>query len=601
MKKTILCIAFSLLGMSSTFAAKANPTPFKVMQSDGTELTVCLYGDEHFSWYATTDGALIIPVGKNFYIAQTEEDGSLKATPQLAHDLHLRGNIEIQTIKKQDKLKYFQALDTEMSSLSLRKSIGIGGTQPYFSHVGSPKALVLLVQFPDRQFLSEDPVTAFDYLMNADADAEAPSAITDYYQYKNYQNYGSTKQYFHDMSLGTFTPQFDVKGVVTVSKSYTYYGEDSGSSKDIHYTEMVKEACELAKSELGINFADYDANNDGIVDLVYIIHAGYGQNNGAPANTLWAKTNLTSAITTIDGKTIAPHSIVCEQNGYPGTTENPMPNFFSGVGVICHEFSHCLGLPDLYPYNTKAYVNNQEPEKWDLMDAGEYLRNGYCPAPYTPWELDIMGWTPGIEELGSTPQQLILAPYNEERKAYKITADNGEYLLLQNIQQEGWGERLLSHGLLIYHVDYSRDHVGLDYRMNQTPHKPEFSILPADGIVLSGYLSGSGKTYTTAQYNESHYADPFPGKNGVTELLEAKLNSTTLTNLLYNIKEDANGVISFDYLKDITNGIATPSVQDKVQTASAIYTLDGQYLGTDAKKLKKGIYLIGKKKVVVSD
>ena len=209
-----------------------------------------------------------------------------------------------------------------------------------------------------------------------------------------------------------------------------------------------------------------------------------------------------------------------------------------------------------------------------------------------------MGWNAGIETLDKEPKQITMEPYfSGNRKAYKIEADNGEYLLLQNLQRTGWGIGYMSHGLLIYRIDYKRSNVGLDYRMNQTPNEPEVTVLPADGVILNGYLNG--KSHTKQEYYESQWADPFPGYKKVTELLEAKLNNTTLTNLLYNIKETKDGVITFDYLKDYATGIDQTLADKDTEKNQSIFSLDGRYLGNDASKLTKGIYIIGKKKVVI--
>ena len=593
MKKILLSIAFALLGFSSSFAAKAYPGPITVIQSDGTELTVYLHGDEHFSWSSASDGTLLVQVGKNYYVAQVEEDGTLKATPQLAHNPESRNATEKNMAEAQDKDSFFKATDAGLQSLAKSLNTDIASNISYFPHNGAPKALVILVQFPDCKFLSKDPKTAFNYFLNAESGKQAPEALTSAYLGTNY---GSVKQYFTEMSKGAFTPVFDVAGVVTVNRSYTYYGQDaSENNRDIYSKDLVVEACKLAKSQLGVNFSDYDLNNDGKADLVYIIYAGIGQNLGGDANTIWAHTRA-GVNYTIDNETnIYSYGLNCELNAPDKTTTN----YISGIGVFCHEFSHCMGIPDLYPYNTAAYVNNQEPEYWDLMDAGEYWNRGFNPAAYSPWELDIVGWDSNIETLGNTAQQLELQPYYQDRKVYKIEAHDGQYLLLQNLQKDGWWKGFPSHGLLIHRIDYNKPTVGLDYRMNQTPGSPEVTILPADCIILSGYLSGKGKTYTDKEYQLSHLSDPFPGRNNVTQLTEAKLNNgVLLTNLLYNIKE-TDGVITFDYLKDFTTGIDSPITNIDADKDARIYTLDGRYLGTDASKLGKGVYVIGKKKVVI--
>ena len=596
MKKILLSIAFALLGISSSFAAKAYPGPINVIQSDGTTLTVYLHGDENFSWSSTSDGVLLVQVGKNYYVAQVEEDGTLKATPQLAHNPESRNATEKYMAEAQDKDSFFKATDASLQSLAKSLNTDIASNISYFPHNGAPKVLVILVQFPDCKFLSSNPKTAFNYFLNAESGDPAPEALTSAYINNNY---GSVKQYFTEMSKEAFTPVFDVAGVVTVSKSYTYYGEDSKTDPnkhDVNCKDMVVEACQLAKSKLGVNFSDYDLNNDGKADLVYLIYAGIGQNIGGAANTIWAHTGA-GANYTIDNSTqIYSYGVNCELN----TPDNKgTKNYLTGIGVFCHEFSHCMGIPDLYPYNTAAYVNNQEPEYWDLMDAGEYWNLGFNPAAYSPWELDIVGWDSNIETLNNIPQQLELQPYYKDRKVYKIEASDGQYLLLQNLQKVGWWKGFPYHGLLIHRIDYNKPTIGLNYRMNQTPGSPEVTILPADGIILSGYLSGDGKTYTSTEYQQSHFGDPFPGSKKVTQLTEAKLNNdVVLTNLLYNIKE-TNGIITFDYLKDFTTGIDSPITNVEADKDASIYTLDGRYLGTDASKLGKGVYVIGKKKVVI--
>lgn len=598
MKKILLTLAFALAGMASSFAAKAYPEPFTVTQSDGTSLTVTLHGDENFSWSTTSDGVLLVQIGSNYYVAQVEEDGSLKATPQLAHNVELRSETEKSLAKSQDRKKFYEATDGQWTALSKSLGTGISTSRKYFPHTGngenSPRVLVLLVQFPDCKFQSSDPKTVFNYYLNATKGEAAPEALTSCYKGTNL---GSVREYFKDMSNGAFTPIFDVAGVVTVSKSYTYYGEDI-PTRDYNLVELATETCKLAQSELGIDFSKYDLNNDKAADLVYIIHAGYGQNLGNATNTIWSKTMIGANLELDDDQSVYTCAFNCELNATPAVPGK----YITGIGLFSHEFSHCMGIPDLYPSNENAYLDNQEPEYWDLMDAGEYLRNGYKPAPYSPWEMDVMGWDCDIETLDNTPRQITLPPCHKERKVYKIEAPDGQYLLLQNVQQKGWWAGIYNHGLLIQRIDYSRSTVDTRYQLNNIPYNPEVTILPADGVVINGYLAGDGSQYqyTRAQYLDSHYGDPFPGSENVTSLTEAKLNKdVSLTNLLYNIKENEDGSISFDYLKDFTTSIDNTSIVSKEHADNRIFSLDGRYLGTDKSQLGKGVYIIGGKKVVV--
>lgn len=597
MKKILLSIVFALMGIASGFAAKAHTGLTTITQRDGSQLTIRLHGDEHFSWYSTADDVLIVQVGSNYYVAQVEEDGTLKATPQLAHNAGERGTVEEQVINNQNKEKFLNLLNAEPQALA--KTIGTV-TPAYFPHTGSPKALVILVEFQDVKFKTSDPVATFTHYLKGAEGKAAPEANNAYVT-KGMVNYGSVSQYFNDMSQGKFTPQFDIVGPVTVSKNSAYYGGNVGNSTDVNFAQMIAEACKGVSTK--VNFADYDQNNDGYVDLVYVIYAGYSESiNGNSSDCLWPKSGInkfyepgTSNLLKLNGKKICRYGINNELNATPSDWIDGKP-LLNGIGLFCHEFSHTMGLPDLYPTVVTSRVDNQNPEYWDLMDGGEYTYNGYFPTPYSPWEMDVMGWTAPIE-LGDEAKQVSLNSYASDRTAYKINGENDEYLLIQNIQTEGWWRgitKAFKTGMLVWRIDYPYTTVSLDNRLNNEKGKPNVMIVPADGYVISAY----NKQRTEEEYNLSLKGDPFPGTTNKTELLSVELNNSTLKKPFYNIKE-TNGVITFDYLNDYATGIDSPVIQQNQEKDTRIFTLDGRYLGTDVSQLTKGVYIIGKKKVII--
>lgn len=597
MKKILLSIVFALMGIASGFAAKAHTGLTTITQSDGSQLTIRLHGDEHFSWYSTADDVLIVQVGSNYYVAQVEEDGTLKATPQLAHNAGERGTVEEQVINNQNKEKFLNLLNAEPQALA--KTIGTV-TPAYFPHTGSPKALVILVEFQDVKFKTSDPVATFTHYLKGAEGKAAPEANNAYVT-KGMVNYGSVSQYFNDMSQGKFTPQFDIVGPVTVSKNSAYYGGNVGNSTDVNFAQMIAEACKGVSTK--VNFADYDQNNDGYVDLVYVIYAGYSESiKGNSSDCLWPKSGInkfyepgTSNLLKLNGKKICRYGINNELNATPSDWIDGKP-LLNGIGLFCHEFSHTMGLPDLYPTVVTSRVDNQNPEYWDLMDGGEYTYNGYFPTPYSPWEMDVMGWTAPIE-LGDEAKQVSLNSYASDRTAYKINGENDEYLLIQNIQTEGWWRgitKAFKTGMLVWRIDYPYTTVSLDNRLNNEKGKPNVMIVPADGYVISAY----NKQRTEEEYNLSLKGDPFPGTTNKTELLSVELNNSTLKKPFYNIKE-TNGVITFDYLNDYATGIDSPVIQQNQEKDTRIFTLDGRYLGTDVSQLTKGVYIIGKKKVII--
>lgn len=609
MKKILLSIAFAFMGITSSFAAKAYSGPITVIQSDGTELTVYLHGDEHFNWLTTADGALIKQEGNSYYIAKVNTDGSLKATKFLAHNADNRPMAEAKAIKSQNKEQFYNsAVEKQAATSNMLKSMGTGNSGSnynvkYFPHTGSPKALVILVEFSDIQFQSGKKAKGvFEHYLKAqpgDALPDGYEAYTASNKYEKFRNYGSVSQYFYDMSQGAYTPQFDVVGPYKLGNPSSYYGK----GKYDNVNDLVKDACTEAYKD-GVDFSKYDADNDGNVDLVYVIYAGYPASMSSDESDIWPKSGYSqtaNGFCTFNDKHVNRYGIHAELNWNKLATQQN-GYMLSGIGLFCHEFSHTLGLPDLYPTIKDSQVDNQNPEMWDLMDGGEYTYNGgYSPTPYSPWEMENMGWKAPIE-LEDKAQTISMESYDKNMLSYKIKGENNEYLLLQNIQPNGWWYRLAhkyNSGLLVWRIDYDNKDVNAFDNPNNTMGKPKVTIVPADGYIISDYTKGEGQE-AQKQYDASLAGDPFPGSNNVKQLLSVTLNKSTLNKPFYNIAEDKDaGVITFDYLEDLSTGIDTPITHIDANKDARIYTLDGRYLGTETNKLGKGIYIINKKKVVI--
>lgn len=581
------------------WAVKADPTPANILQSDGTRLTVIGHGNSDNHWYTTLDGVFLVHQGTDFFVAELTPDGRLTSTAQLAHEAGQRTNEERLIIEKQRK----QLAPMRRSTFAPRPSSDKPRHEPirdkstYIPHVGSPRVPVILAQFQDVKFIDEDPVPVFQQFLNAPGkiDTEVGNGTVA-------QNYGSVARYFTEMSFGAFTPEFDVYGPVTLSKELGYYGEGSYDNM----RAFVPEVCQLADND--IDFSLYDANNDDLVDLIYIIYAGYSESiTGNSTECIWPKSSTMPGIV-VDGKSIYRFGAHSERNGYPGDDweeKNGMARI-GGIGLFCHEFSHCMGLPDIYPTHSRAQdVGNPSMEYWDLMDGGEYTQNGYYPTEYTAWEREACGWMK-LDTLTASGEYSLLPLGTEGAKAYRIMNDEDatchEYLFLQNIQAVGFNKRLaqvLGHGMLVTHVDYDAIAFTLESNsVNNSVGHSRMTFVPADDEYISYYLVGD--TYSQNEYILSHRGDPFPGTTNRTELTSFPFYTGECSKSLTEISEDeATGVINFTYT-DPHSGIRQYDiVQPSSPNSQYIYDLSGRKVGTlQNQPVRRGIYIVGGKKVV---
>lgn len=600
--KQLSLIVCLMLCSLTTWAAKAESIPVQVRQADGSVITVILRGDEHINWYTTLDGVLLVQgADNNYYIGKVEKSGNLIATQQLAHEALTRSQAERNLIAKQDKEKFFAYVNkiAEESENAYHNSpltrgpivdTGYGGV-PYFPHTGSPKVLVILAEFQDTTFTIQDTKEIFtNYLTNE-------GHFTDS-RYGQNHNYKGVLGYFKDCSYGKFTPEFNVVGPVKLPREQTYYGEG-----DDNIEALMEDACSAIDNI--VNFADYDANNDGMVDLVYVIYAGHSANYGGNKVTdIWPKSGTVNISNTYDGKRIRRYGVSNELAGKENKKKEKEK--INGIGLFCHEFSHTLGLPDIYAYHTDAEnQDNQGMEFWDLMDGGTEVRGGRVPASYLAWEREVMGWMK-IDELKNDSTINNLKSIDNGGKAYKIVNpnDSNEYIVLQSIQKgpwyQGWRDGTYGKGLLAYRISYPSNKVNVFDFPNNVKGKPRVIPIPADGKILAAAnAKGLNMRERFTAFTKQLNGDPYP-YNGIDKIDKFMMyNGTILKWSIFDIIEnDAERHVSFKFINNEPTGIQPPSIIERSTSDNRIYTLDGRYVGTDASILPHGIYIQNNKKFV---
>lgn len=506
----------ALLFSFSIYAIPAYPGWQTMTQPDGSTLQVHLNGDETYHFYTNLNGDIIEKDSNGYWHI-------VEAHPS-AESIHAR------------RTKAPRAVRRRVGGINL-----------------APRGLFILVNYADTKYQPSNTRAQMDSMMNA-------------INYTYGSAYGSARQYFTDQSNGRYKPVFDVVGPVTLTKQASYYGSNDEEGNDLYPGDMVVEACKLAKSQFNVDFTQYDNDHDGEIDFVYIIYAGKGEADSNIKETIWPHNwNLSSARhygnctysldeCKIDGLLIENYACSGELNGQSGDR--------NGIGTLCHEFSHVLGLPDFYDTKYGSnYSNKRTPRDWDIMDSGSYNGDGCCPPNYSAFEKYFFGWTSPINP-GNDGQELTLyAAGTDQYQAYQInaagalqSADTEELnYYIENRQQKGWDKYLPGHGLLVWYVNYSEQAWAANTPNNVAGY-PRYTIESA-----SGYTTYIGDA-----------RDPFPGTNYVT--LWRKISDKPLKNI-----REENDVISLTY-KDVFLGYTVSWVVDGETIESRVYMHQGEAL-----------------------
>ena len=608
--KRILISAVLSLCAAMTFAIPAKKSWKVVSQSDGTTIKVSQAGDEHLHYYITEDNVPIYKAADNRYCYLTIENGKLHNSGVLAHESAARSAKELQVMNTiHDLAPIARQMAAKKRSAAKRcvRPDRLPSKDDISVFKGSKKALVILAAFSDKSFSKGDDaiVKFYDEVLNQEGYSQNGAA-------------GSVHDYFKDMSRGEFDLTFDIVGPVKVSKSATYYGGPSpimGGTD--HIGEFITETIKKADEKCDIDCKKYDWDDDGEVEQVFVLYAGYGQATGGPTGTIWPNAwTLDEALQNSDGNGgfsidgVFINQYACSNELYLDSGTVPM-----GLGVFCHEFSHCMGLPDMYDTN---YGSTPTMGDWDLLAGGSYNGPhgiGWCPAGWTSYERAYAGWLELTELKAGDIIKGMTSLEEADGKAYVIYNDNhkDEYYLLENHKGMGWDKYTPENGLLIIHVDYDKDL----FDNNIVNSKGEFT--PAEGY--DRYFTNDHPRMApfsrvrSIQNDTYFYTYPMDAPRGVVDsLTDTSKPAAELYNALadgsklmgkpvYNIEKDDDGNISFTFMtkEKETDAIQDIAMAEDTTGDDTVYDITGKKAGRigDIKNgsLKAGIYIIGGKRL----
>ena len=552
--KVALIALVGVIGAVNSTAEPASDETFNLKQPNGSTVEVRLVGDEHFHIFETADGYILQKDVLGYY-AYANESG--ESSGIYARNEHERSSADVQFLAKLDPDAIFKKLRAEAPDEDLLEYGLPKFAYPRIQKLPTPNlkltkgdicGIVILVQFSDVKFASADPKATFNDFLNKEG-------------YNENHNVGSVRDYFIANSMGEFRPTFDVYGPITVPGTREYYGGKSQSDRNYNGArEAFKQAVDTLLKRGEVNFATYDNNNDKTVDFVYFIYAGIGASSSGVIETIWPHAGYIGNKSVGNGLRINRYACSNEISG-SAYKSNHNTTRMNGIATFAHEFSHVLGLPDLYDLGGKN--PRKVPHSWDLMSNGSYNCpsnsdnvSSCAPPLYSAFERMSVGWmTAPIELNVNGPVRLTKIDSNV---AYSVTnpENPNEMFLLEYRTRKKWDSGQINSGMLIWHIDYV-DSIWSNKKIN------------TDGDHM--YVDIEEAWPETSKYAAA--SDPFPGSKKVTEFNKFIFwNGRDMNIKLSDITESADKeYVTFNVSMTVTSSSsAESSSSSELSSSSAI-------------------------------
>lgn len=561
-RRHILTIACLLSAILLT-AGPARRTPLTFTQPDGTTFQARVRGDEHMHVITDLEGHALVRNGDGFWCyAYYNADG----TP-VSSGHPVGGAVPGHVLSASMTIPY--------AALSLRSNVRRAETETALA-----QNRTLLQRIRRTHAGEEGPVNKHSIVILAEfkdlSMTYTRQDFVDMLTQKGYSRHGaagSAMDYFDAMFLGDYHFEFTVTPIVRLSRSIGYYfANDEG--QDRNPAQAVAEACQKAHDEYGIDFSMFDDDGDGTVDNVIVFVAGKDEAEH-PDEEKWIWSHAWS---------LRSAGIVCELDGkridsYAATSEIRRDaegkDTFATIGTFCHEFSHTFGLPDFYDtdYEGSGGQANGLFSSLDLMDAGNYNGWGNLPPHYSALDYHVLGLGE-CQPIG--PGNHTLEPISAGRRYLRYeTGNEGEYFLFEcRDNTAGWDREIGGKGLLVYHIDRSKNPAGHSDRtgitltaqerwspavnqVNANPvHECARLITATPGIKAFTPDGADSRNQARVFYPQNNYKSFTPLTDPPFASWAGKEASVSLVNIAFA----ADGAVSFTVLDNSADRI--PEVAD---------------------------------------
>lgn len=496
--------AMLFAGILTGSSMPAFPRPIVHTQSDGTQITIRIVGDEHQHYVLSSEGyTLVRGSDKDYYYATLSTAGRLVPTTVKALPLAKLKPAErakVLTFRKglsqlaTGRRRNYNAPHSQAPISRADGKVTAPDRISTYATKGKLKSLVILVEYQDISFTTSNVQGTFHNLL----------------MQKGYSDHGATGSawdYYNDNSNGQFDPDFVVVGPYRVSRKSAYYAKEDARGGD-NTPEMIVEACRLADGD--VDFSQFA--NDGVVRDVFVFFAGVNQAETDDKTTIWPHRWEVTGDPRYNSVFLDGNQLL----GYACSSELNHAGEMAGIGTFCHEFGHVLGWPDFYDTDYDG-SGGEAPalENYSLMCGGGYNNDGRTPPAVNILERWMVGWAEPTEITEACA--CTLDPVWKDQGYLVRTGTDNDYFLMESratggfkwdnyIGEGNYGINSVGKGLLVYHVDYTTRYASLWTYDNTLNANPSHECMKLVRSVPKS--SSEGKQFRTY----------FPGSSNVTQL-----------------------------------------------------------------------------------
>jgi len=419
----VLLICLALFLPLSLTAYMVHSLPTTVYQPDGSKLECFASGDEYHNWLHDKDNYTIIRNPATGYYCYAAKTGT-----QLVSSQAIAGRIAPQSLNINPGLN----ISTE-EYRQKRQTMFWAPPERDAPTTGTINNIVIFIRFSGESEFGQN-ISVYDGWFNSSTNSQ-----------KNYFLEAS----YNQLTVNTnFYPAPSNNLVVSWQDSHprAYYQPYDASTNPTGYDgdtqRRTREFTLLQNATAGVasqipSSLTIDSDGDGRVDNVVFLVKGSA---GAWSSLLWPhRWSLYDRYVYINGKRVYDFNF-------------QLQTFLAGrgVGVICHEFFHTLGAPDLYHYTDNGIST---AGSWDIMESDQnppQHMTAFMKYKYGDWISSI----PTISADGVYSLNPLTSPTGN---AYRINSNNAnQYYVVEFRKKTGTYESSIpGSGMLIYRIDTS--------------------------------------------------------------------------------------------------------------------------------------------------